>query len=97
MSESKKLQICQSCADAIVELLERRISRILEVGREEAAHEDYDEDGMSGRDIGQSQCFHLMEIQRIIRGQKTCGVYDDYGPEPTIEGPLFPAGGGDGR
>ena len=96
MSEAKKFQICQSCSDAIVELLEKRIRRILEVGREEAADGDYS-DGLTDADIGQSQCFHLMEIQRIISGQKTCGVYDDYGPEPTIEGPLFPAGGGDGR
>lgn len=72
----------------MLELLDSRIRRILEVGREESAFQGEDDDDNS--DLGQSQCFHLMEISRILKGETTCGVYDDYGRPLTIAGPLFP-------
>jgi hypothetical protein len=89
-AKAVKPPICDDCKAFLIELLDKRISRILEVGRANLA-EGQDE---CDSDIGQSQCFHLMEIQRIIEGITTCGVYDDYGKPPTITGPLFKANEG---
>jgi len=75
-------RLCPVCLDFMRVLLNERMSRILEVGREEQTDE-------SDGDIGQSHCFHLMELLAIIEGRKTCGVFDSYGPELTIDGPLF--------
>jgi hypothetical protein len=74
-------QVCEPCREFVIDLLEKRIRKILEVGREEDPEAD-----ANGDDIGQSHCFHLMEIQRILRGQHTCGVFDDYGQAPSSEG-----------
>ncbi len=67
-------KLCDACRKFMVDLLGQRIQKILEVYREEAAA-----DSECNGDIGQSHCFHLMEIQRILEGKPTCGVYDDYG------------------
>lgn len=85
----KQLGLCEGCRDAIVKLLDERMVRILAVAREQAGSEEEFQEDVTSR----AECFHLMEIQRIVQGQPTCGVYDDYGrpPEPlTIRGPLFP-------
>lgn len=75
MSETRKM--CDGCKAFLIDLLDARISRILEVGRQELAEGSTEEE----TDIGQSHCFHLMEIKQIIEGKTTCGVYDDYGKE----------------
>lgn len=85
MSDEK---LCTDCRTFMLELLDSRIRRILEVGREESAFQGDEDDDNSDR--GQSHCFHLMEISRILKGETTCGVYDDYGKPLTIAGPLFP-------
>lgn len=77
MAETK---FCEVCAKSLDEIIQKRIRAILAIADEEGTEEE--------RGIAETQCFHLMEIQSILRGQKTCGVYDDV-PEPTISGPLF--------
>lgn len=73
------VKLCAECVAFMVDLLEKRMRRILEVSRAEP-----DDIG-----LGEAECFHLMEIESILEGKLTCGVYDDYGPPPTITGPLF--------
>ncbi len=61
--------VCDSCKRFMTDLIDRRMRRILELGRGEEELEA----------AAESHCFHLMEIQRILNGEKTCGVYDDFG------------------
>lgn len=63
--------ICPNCRDFVIDLLDKRIARILEVSRAEP------EEG----DVSGAHCFHLMEIKSILEGKRTCGVFDDYGPQ----------------
>jgi addiction module HigA family antidote len=54
----------------VIDLLEARIRKILEIShREPEPH-----------DCAESICFHLREIRYILEGNATCGVFDDYGP-----------------
>lgn len=87
--------LCEKCTGAMIRILEERIRMTLEVGREERRFQE--ERGVQFEDdddIGQSQCFHFMELIRIIKGQQTSGVYDLFGPPVTIDGPLFATDGG---
>jgi hypothetical protein len=69
----------------MIELLDSRIRKILSIDRAEAAE-------TGEESLAEAHCFHLMEIQRILEGKPTCGIYDDYGAPPTIDGPLFSDG-----
>jgi hypothetical protein len=73
-------EMCEGCRAFMLRLLDARIRKILEVGRDE---ED--------EDLGQSHCFHLTELQRILEGKTTCGVYDDYGAAFLKPSPIAPA------
>ena len=86
-ARGKELAVCDSCRAAMVDLFEQRIRRILAVGRELGYAEPGDDDAYE--DIGQSHCFHLTELIRILKRETTCGVFDDYGPPATVKGPLF--------
>ena len=78
------LKICESCSREVINLLEKRMRRILEVGREQEMESDDDEDVV---DYGGTHCFHLMEIINILKGKKTCGIFDDFGvPQEPTEG-----------
>ena len=86
------VQICDSCKALLVELLDKRMRRILDVADEELRFQR--KHGNPGNpESGGSECFHLMEIKAIVQGHKTCGVYDEYGDPKTIKGPLFEAAG----
>jgi hypothetical protein len=61
-------------SEFVIDLLDKRMRKMLKVDAE---------DGPEGVEIAKAECFHLMEIQRILRGEKTCGVYDDYGKVPA--------------
>ncbi len=61
--------LCDECRTFMDDLLDKRIRKILAVSQAEPESDD----------SSQAHCFHLMEIQRILRGEKTCGVFDDYG------------------
>lgn len=87
----KTMNVCDSCKRELLELLDKRIRKILHVAHESRPDGlEVNPDG-SLTDIGiaETHCFHLMEIQRILRGEKTYGVYDEYGDPPMIKGPLF--------
>jgi hypothetical protein len=64
-----KQPLCEACTAFMGTLLDKRIRAILAVSADEGGRE---------HEIGQSHCFHLMEIQRILKGETTCGVYDEY-------------------
>ena len=66
------MTMCENCKREMIELLDERTRRILEVFRQETTDD--------ARGIGEAHCFHLMELKRILRGEPTCGVYDDHGP-----------------
>jgi len=59
--------LCPNCSAVMDQMLEDRIRSILQIGKTDDQYP------------AESHCFHLMELQRIIRGEKTCGVYDNYG------------------
>jgi len=69
-------KVCDGCKEFLIDLLDKRIGRILEIARVDESYSD----------TGQSHCFHLMEIKRILEGKPTSGVYDDYG-KTKVEGP----------
>jgi hypothetical protein len=75
----------------MIELLNRRIRKMLDVAREES--DDESEDELSPLGLAKAEAFHLLEIRNILNGEKTCGVYDDYGDPPTVHGPLFTEAG----
>lgn len=58
---------CEDCKKEFVAMLENRIVKILQITREESEGD---------QEIGQSHCFHLMELIRKIEGKNTCGVFD---------------------
>lgn len=79
--------LCVECQQFMVDLLEKRIRRMLTL-----AHEEPEEESAVG--LAQAECFHLMEIISIVSGKLTCGMFDEFGgPQsisiPTIRGPLF--------
>ena len=76
--ETVKPKLCESCRACMIEILENRIRRIL-ASRSEEPEES----------LAEAHCFHLVELRKILEGEHTCGVYDDYGPPATIRGPLF--------
>lgn len=79
--------ICDHCKPLLLDLLEKRIRRVLEVAKAENEKLGVsDEDDMA---TAQAECFHFMELKLILEGLPTCGLYDDYGPPKTIEGPLL--------
>lgn len=57
---------CEHCTKEFIELLQRRISKILELSDQD--------DG--GQDAADAKCFHLMEMQRKLEGKPTAGLYD---------------------
>ncbi len=63
--------VCERCKLVIIDLLDLRIRRILDVGRKDGTE--------AAIESSESHCFHLMEIKRILIGEKTCGVFDDFG------------------
>ncbi len=74
--------LCGNCKLFMLDLLNKRIRRILEIARKEARGDgrDQDDDGnITAVGHAQAQCFHLMELRCILEGQETSGVYDDYG------------------
>ena len=85
--------ICESCKSQLVDMLDARMDRILEVARAELRFQRAHGDAAIGEreemDAGSAECFHLMEIKAIIEGRKTCGAYDDYGDPQSIKGPSF--------
>lgn len=86
------VSICPDCRQFMSDLLDKRIRKILEVARDEAKFQrEHGNASELDELLGGSECFHLMEIKAVIEGRKTCGVYDDYGDPPTINGPLFEA------
>lgn len=82
--------VCEKCRAVLIDMLDKRMRRILAVAHEELAFQR--EHGNEGNpEAGGSECFHLMEIKAILEGRKTCGVYDDHGEPPSVKGPLFEA------
>lgn len=73
--------MCEDCKREMIAILTERTKRVLAV-----AHDEPGEDGVG---LAQSHCFHFMELIAILKGESTCGVYDDYGKPPTVSGPLF--------
>ena len=69
---TKTKPLCENCEKFMLDLLDKRIRSILDVSRK-------DNDDSEEAAGAQAHCFHLMEIQRILRGETTCGVFDDYG------------------
>lgn len=88
------MPLCEKCTAFMEALLDKRIRTILKIGRE-IQKEDEARGCEPYDDIGESHCFHLMEVLMVLRGEETSGVYDEYGgppkppPIPTIRGPLF--------
>jgi len=90
MPEEKKPRICADCVKCITNMLDARMRRMIAAAREEDATGE--DDSEENTDLAKAECFHLMEIRRIIEGGTTCGIYDDFGPPLTISGPLFTGG-----
>jgi hypothetical protein len=83
-----KALLCAPCLALMDDLLNRRIQRILEVGREDARLQGVEDIEDADADYGQSHCFHLMELRRILWGEPTCGAFDDYGSAGLEPKPL---------
>lgn len=81
-----ELRMCAACRTAMIDLLEQRIRKILEVAEQERTEDNEYDDEPEAVMHAKSHCFHLVELQAILRGQQTCGVFDDHGPPPTVKG-----------
>lgn len=64
--------MCDACKTFMLDLLDKRTRRILAL-----SHEEQDEE--RDAEAAQAHCFHLMELERILRGEPTSGIFDEYG------------------
>jgi hypothetical protein len=76
--------MCESCKQFAIDLLESRIRAILagrdpEPGDDDCEDVDPEPGDDDCEDVAEAHCFHLLEVARILRGETTCGIYDDYG------------------
>jgi len=62
----------ENAAPNAIEIIKARIGRMRDIA--EANPEDDPEE------LWMAKVFHLMEVQAILEGKYTCGIYDDFGP-----------------